>query len=140
MDGGGSATNRNKDKLIREAENDLCSNKITIIEFLNRITKKSNYIATNMAHFQVPVGFVYENDDAYDNIDENAPCPTETVPENQPDECRICADNKRNEIFLPCRDFKCCDGCASTLAAQGDGKFSCPFCKRVVEDTIVAFI
>lgn len=142
MDGGGAGTNRNKDVLIREAENDLCCNKITIIEFLNRITKKSNCIATNMAHFQLPVGFIYESGDESDNTDEseNTLSVNETVHEAETDQCRICADKKRNVIFLPCRDFKCCDGCASTLAAHGGGTFSCPFCKCDVLNTIVAFI
>lgn len=140
VDGGGMDTTRKKDNLIREAENDLCSEKITVIEFLNRITKKSNNVATNMAHFQVPVGYVYEDDDDDNDEYENSPIVKETVPEVLPDECRICADNKPNVMFLPCRDFKCCDACASGLAARSVEKFLCPFCKRIVEDTIVAFI
>lgn len=141
VDGGGTATIRKKDNLIRAAESELVSNKITVMEFLNRVTKKSNNIVTNMAHFQVLVGYLSDSDEDISNEDfDKGPIVAECLPVASPDECIICTDNKPNVMFLPCRHFKCCDVCASALAARSVEKFACPCCKRTVEDTIIAFI
>lgn len=88
VEGGGTAAIRKKDNLIRAAESELSSNKITVMDFLNRVTKKANNISINMAHFQVPVGYLSDVDDDDDNCEEEAPIVLE--PELLPDECVIC--------------------------------------------------
>lgn len=142
VDGGGTATNKKRDNLIREAEKELLSEKINVMEFLNRVTRKSNKIATNMAHFQVPVGYLSDVSDCDDDVIEleNASTVQAILPVVLPDECVICTNNRPNVMFLPCRHFKCCDVCASGLAARSSEKFACPYCKETVEDTILAYI
>jgi hypothetical protein len=144
VDGGGAEVLRknSRDDVIREAEKDLSIDKIGIIEFLNRITKKKKNIVTNMACFTVPVGYVSDEseNDNDDNAELNENPPIVQHVEYDESLCIVCSHEKRNIMFFPCRDFKCCEGCTSAIAARSADKLKCPACQQTVESTVVAFV
>lgn len=56
-----------KDQLIKDAVLALREDKLTIMQFLNRVTYDGNQIVTDMAHFNVPPG--YESENEYSDCD-----------------------------------------------------------------------
>lgn len=144
IDSGGAAiekkTQKKRNKIIKDATDELNDNKISVLEFLNRVTCKREQGIMNMAHFEVPSGYFSDDDNEEDDecIETNDNCIIDRhIDENL---CIICYDRKKNVIYLPCRHQKYCEECSSQIAARVEGKFDCPFCKQTVEDTIVAFI
>lgn len=141
IDSGGAAVERIKqkkrNKTIQNATNDLNDEKITIIEFLNRVTCKSEHGITDMANFEVSDEYM---SDSTDDEDEQCIEGTNNCIPDVDNLCIICCERQKNVIFLPCRHQRCCEECASELAARANDSYECPCCKQTVRDTIVAFV
>lgn len=141
---GGSASvfrENKRDITIRSAMTNLKDTKITMIEFLNRVTYKENNISMAMANYYVPDGYVSDNEaEVFEE------CPPPVVRVNQTNLniddmlCVVCKDSKANVVYFPCRDMKCCQQCSSLIAAQHEGAFPCPNCRQPVIDTVVVFV
>lgn len=142
-DSGGTATKirkSQKDEIIRNAEHDLLIEKISVIEFLNRVTHKPNKIAIDMSHFET-INTDCDDADDFDIDSTNIHnLSIEQRNSNEANSCIICCNAVPNVLFLPCRHLKCCDACASEMAVRASERYKCPLCKRIVEDTVVAFV
>lgn len=145
IDSGGAAvekkSQKKRNKTIENATNDLDDKKITIIEFLSRVTCKTEHGIMNMDNFEVSPGYTSDSSDDDDDEDEHGIEKTNNCITDFADNlCIICCERKKNVIFLPCRHQKCCEECSSELAARAHDRIECPCCKQTVMDTIVAFI
>lgn len=143
---------KDKDALIKEATDSLANGKITTMEFLRLVTyDASGIIDGSMANYTTPKNYESDNhnahfsgDENYDDVDDNSNDPSLTaasiaaaaVAEEQL--CAVCKDKKRDALFLPCKDLKMCEDCASQLRASfPEGTpMKCPFCKAIVLDVI----
>jgi hypothetical protein len=99
-----------KNDEIKKATDDLNDNKIGVLEFLARVTCKTKKIIVDMAHFDVPNGYISdlsEDEEDGSDKDENQ---SSTLHLNKNDEddgiCIICADERKCVVFMPCRDMK----------------------------------
>lgn len=144
VDSGGSvsACRENKrDITIRSAMSDLKDAKITMVEFLNKVTYKENNVSMAMSNYCVPDGYVSDNEP--DEFEEFVPPTLQLNATNLNIDdmlCVVCKDVKANVVYFPCRDMKCCEQCSSTLAAQTEGAFPCPNCRQLVNNTVVVFV
>lgn len=126
-----------RNEVIKKATEALNDKKITVMEFLVRVTCKREKCIISMAHFEGSTGNTSESSDD----DDSAGSSNILVQERVDDEgiCIICADEKSCVVFLPCRHMKSCKSCSSEIAARAEGAFHCPFCKQIVQDTMVVF-
>lgn len=146
--GGASRPVKNEQKAkndeIKKATDDLNAEKIGVLEFLARVTCKTKKLIVDMAHFDVPRGYISDLSEDEEDGSDNDENHSSTLHLNSNDEddgiCIICADERKCVVFMPCRDMKCCKTCSSEIAARSGDKFPCPFCKQTVEDTIVVFV
>lgn len=148
VDSGGSSTRKRKvnerDQLIKEAVAELRDDKLTVMQFLSRVTFERNKIVTDMAHFEVPIGYQSENEysdeeEEQNNTEGDRKTSTSTELHSL---CVVCKVNQPDIVFLPCRHLKNCNTCYLTLERNlGENeKVQCPYCKERVEDTIAVFV
>lgn len=62
------------------------------------------------------------------------------------EKCLICADNKKNIVYLPCGHFAYCHPCFNSLGLQVNKKIPknahhihCPLCEKPLEKAYIAF-
>lgn len=150
IDSGGSVNPRRenpKDVLICDATVELKQLKISVLDFLKKVTYSGSEISMDMAHFDIPAGYISEeeidddvNGAVNDHQTNNEPQTNSSGFSAEDMFCIVCADQRANVLFLPCRHMKCCTDCSSKLAAENVNNFACPYCKQLVLDTIVAYV
>lgn len=119
--------------------------KLTINEFLNRVTFPENSILTGLANFDVPRGYISNCEDVEDDDDSNSSQSlSQTTSQNDNDTlCIICTDNRSNTLLLPCRHLKTCNECYLSLIAKhiaDNEDNTCPVCRSIIEDSMIVFI
>lgn len=139
---------KDKDTLIKEATDFLERGSITTMEFLRRVTYDNKIVDSSLAKYVVPWweyvsdnehssdDEIYEDDDLDQPSTSVAAIAAAAIADEQL--CAICKDRKRNTLYLPCRDLKMCDQCATELRVRcpGDAQMECPFCHAIVENVI----
>jgi hypothetical protein len=111
--------------------------------------------SVDMAYFDIPAGYIYlylyfrrrsrwwrwvDDGAVNDHQTNNEPQTNSTNFSAEDMFCIVCADQRANVLFLPCRHMKCCADCSSKLAAENVNNFACTYCKQLVLDTIVAYV
>lgn len=66
---------------------------------------------------------------AFDDQPSAAPAPTEPLVVQTSNECKICFENPKDMIFLPCGHFCACESCATSPSVK-----ACPICRQNIEE------
>lgn len=147
IESGGASSSKKKKKnkrrndLINDATDDLDADKITTMEFLNRmIYKDSSVITADMSNFVLPPEYLSDNEQS----DQEEPEEQEENQQNQDMTCVVCKVSLPKVMFRPCNHFKCCKECSDLLVQQYTGGVEgvlcqCPCCRSDVLEAIEAF-
>lgn len=128
---------KDRDAMITTATQDLESEKITTMEFLNRITyEEHDNLLKNISLF-LPEGYLSANEHSDSDEDGSTSSQSTAGSQYNPNEgdgmCVVCKISRWNMCFLPCTHIRCCKNCTERLHADAlPQQPKCPICRQTV--------